>query len=602
MNKREGGSWKKFQQLRFNAKNVGEHMQRAESATTRHARKFIFQRLSNVREARREIIVWLVTVAVMIASVVVQLAWFGSNYLTPTAAAGGTYSEASRGPIDTLNPLYATSDAELSASRLLFSSLYKNDTTGHLAGDIATTLSVDDTGKIYTVKLRPNVTWSDDARLTAADVIYTINLIKNPNTRTQLAINWRDVEVKALNDTTVQFTLPAAYAAFPQALTFPVVPEHILKDISPGVLRQSGFSTNPVGSGPFTFVSMRDDEGGDGKIVRLDANQNYYKGVVKLEHFDIHAVNNTDGLLRAMRSGRVNAVASIDPENSAKAFSGNTKFNQKYMPVNGGVYALFNTKNEVLADASIRTALRSAIDTEAIRKSIPGTPPKLYLPFVDGQVGDTSDIKAPTFSMKRAAEILDQAGWKKTPGSSIRQKDSKQLRLSMTTIKDTTYERVAKAIAKNWSEVGVKIDIATIDTQQPNSSFVQTVLQPRNFDVLLYELELGSDPDVYAYWTSSQASVDGYNFTSYSNPIVDANLASARTIHSTVQRNLKYKAFARQWLRDVPAVGLYQDVSVYTTTRSSASLDTRAKLVTPEDRYANIAYWSVGQKIVYKTP
>src|SRR5690606_5257169 len=134
---------------------------RAEGVTTRHAHEFIIKRLGNIREARRPIIAWLLLVGFMIAAVGVQLMWFQREYETSAYGVGGTYAEATLGPIDTLNPLYAASDAEVAASRLIFSSLYTYDKTGKLTGDLAESVNVDSTGHIYTVKLRPNVHWHD---------------------------------------------------------------------------------------------------------------------------------------------------------------------------------------------------------------------------------------------------------------------------------------------------------------------------------------------------------------------------------------------------------------------------------------------------------
>src|SRR5690606_16960206 len=140
---------------------------------------------------------------------------------------GGTYAEAVTGQIDTLNPLYASTEAEVSVSRLLFSSLYTFDTAGKLSESLAQSMDVDESGKIYTVKIRSDVIWHDGRELTAKDVAFTINLIKKPATMSPLRINWQDVEVRVIDDTTVEFRLPALYAAFPHALTFAVLPSHI---------------------------------------------------------------------------------------------------------------------------------------------------------------------------------------------------------------------------------------------------------------------------------------------------------------------------------------------------------------------------------------
>jgi peptide/nickel transport system substrate-binding protein len=145
----EKRGWKQFQRLSFDSRKISKRMKKAEGATMRHARKFIVGRLDNIRSVRRHIIGWLVMVAVLIAAVGAQFVWFRGSYQTLAAAEGGTYAEASLGPIDTLNPLYATSSAELAASHLLFSSLYTYDSTGHLHGDLAESMQVGDNGTVY---------------------------------------------------------------------------------------------------------------------------------------------------------------------------------------------------------------------------------------------------------------------------------------------------------------------------------------------------------------------------------------------------------------------------------------------------------------------
>ena len=131
---------------------------------------------------------------------------------------------------------------------------------------------------------------------------------------------------------------------------------------------------------------------------------------------------------------------------------------------------------------------------------------------------------------------------------------------------------------------------------------VQDYLQPRNFDVLLYELTIGADPDIYAYWHSSQATMRGLNFSNYSNDIADDALSSARLREELDLRNAKYVSFAQQWLEDAPAIGLYQPVFQYVHNKGSVTMGEDLRLISPRDRYADVLYWTVNNSPVYKTP
>src|SRR5690606_20528314 len=131
--------------------------------------------------------------------------------------------------------------------------------------------------------------------------------------------------------------------------------------------------------------------------------------------------------------------------------------------------------------------------------------------------------------------------------------------------KDEQYEKVAEGLASQWRELGIVVAVNVIDPTAPGTNFVQSVLQLRSYDVLVYELLIGADPDVYAYWHSSQIGSTGYNFSNYSNSPADAALVSARSVLAPELRNIKYKTFASLWLEDVPAIGIYQPVVVYAT-------------------------------------
>src|SRR5690606_2548995 len=113
---------------------------------------------------------------------------------------------------------------------------------------------------------------------------------------------------------------------------------------------------------------------------------------------------------------------------------------------------------------------------------------------------------------------------------------------------------------------------------------------------------IGADPDVYAYWHSSQIGSTGYNFANFSHTTADADLVSARSVLDAELRNAKYKAFAKLWLDEAPAIGLYQPVVVYAKGRHVQSIRNDTPLVTAADHYANVLDWTVREREVYKTP
>ena len=597
----EKSSWKRFRRISFDSKTFSKRAKKAENSTTRHANKFVLSKLDSLRNVKQHVVIWLVLIGILIVAVAAQMFWYQRAYRTTAWKEGGTYAEAVIGPVNTLNPLYATTPAEQSVGRLLFSSLYDYDDTGHLSDDLASSISVSASGKEYVVKIRDDAKWSDGVKLTAQDIVFTVNLMKSADARSVMYYNgnWANVNAETINNTTVKFTLPAQYASFPHALTFAVLPQHTLQDVPAGAIRQSTFSVSPVGSGPFKLKLLQNSPDGTHKIVNMAAAAEYYKGAPRLARFELHGYKNQDDLMRALQTGEVTAASGTNAQTSELP----SNYIIKQYPVNSGVYALFNTESLVLKDVKVRQALQAGTDASDVRKAVGYSVPDLHLPFVNGQLTGTN-IPAPIVTdVAKAKTLLDQAGWKLPAGQTTRQNSAgQQLELNVVTVKDATYEKVLERLSGQWRELGFKINTDVKDATSATQDFVQTTLQPRSYDVLLYKLVIGVDPDVYAYWHSSQASRQGYNFSNYRSSAADDALSSARIRPEPALRNEKYKAFAEQWQKDAPAIGLYQSVMQY-VYRPSVQPDIAAKGVPSEiDRYSNVRYWSAQQVPVYKTP
>lgn len=589
--------WRSLPKMSFSSKDLTRRMKKVEGATVKHARRFVFKRWSNFREVRSRIALWILTIGIIIGATGLQFWWYQNDYRTQANAQGGTYAEAVLGPVDTLNPIFAQSSAEEAASQLLFSRLVTYDEGGTLNFDLADSMKVGDDQKTYTFTIRPDARWSDNLYVRARDVVFTVNLLKNSATRSTLT-GWSDVKVTALDERTVQFQLPAIYAAFPHALRFlPILPEHILRDVEPSQLRENSFSTNPVGSGPFTLRLLQSqDTGGSRKIIHLVRNDSYYKGAAKLDRIQLHVYGDSDSILKALATSEVNAASDLSVTDAKKVNM--QRYSVQNDPINSGVYALMNTSNGILSDVKVRRALQVGTDTNAIRKTLSDSVPALYLPFVNGQLSGAVPA-APVYNQAQAAALLDEAGWK--VDGSTRKKDGKPLTLSVVTTKNPDFEKALDVLTKQWQELGVTVTTSIVDPTDPVQNVAQQILQPRRFDVLLYQLTIGSDPDVYAYWHSSQAT-SGFNFSNYKSSISDDALSSARTRLEPELRNAKYLTFARQWLEDVPAIGLYQATAQYVHTDNVHTSIADIKLNAAVDRYTTVRYWAVGTTTVFKTP
>jgi len=593
----EPGKWRRIPKMSFSSKDLSRRMKRVEGASIKHARRFVFKRLDNFREVRRRIALWVLAIGIIIGATGLQYMWYQNNYRATANATSGTYAEAVLGPVDTLNPIFAKSSAEETAGELLFSRLVTYDKSGNLNYDLADSMTVSPDGKTYTFTIRPDARWDDDLYVRARDVVYTVNLLKNPATRSTIT-GWDNIVAKEIDNLTVAFELPAVYAAFPHALRFlPILPEHVLRDVEPAALREDGFSSKPVGSGAFTLRLLQEVDAANGrKIIHLAKSESYYKGTPKLDRVQLHVYKDIDSVKRALATSEVNASTDLTVTDSNAVST--ERYTVEHRPVNSGVYALMNTVSPVLQDKKVRQALQAGTNPQEVRNELSSDLPELYLPFIDSQVYGNNPTK-PVYDVNKANQLLTEAGW--AMQGNVRMKDGQPLTLSVVTTKNNDFETALEILAKQWRALGVTVTTNIVDPSDPSQDVVQDVLQPRQYDVLLYQLTIGGDPDVYAYWHSSQAT-SGLNFSNYKSTVSDDALASARSRVEPDLRNAKYITFANQWLADAPAIGLYQATMQYIHTKSVHALPKDFMLVSSADRYSDVRFWSVGDRMVFNTP
>lgn len=595
--KRENTSWKKFSKLRFSKKSFGKSVRKIERKTIRHARRFVSSRLDRLSLVRRVVFGWVALVFMLVGISTLQWMSFRQAYTTVASASGGTYSEGVLGPLETLNPIFAKTSAEKSAARLLFSSLYNYDDTGNLKGDLAESVSLNEIETKYTVKLRQGLKWSDGAPLTAQDVVFTVDLLKNPDTQASIP-GWESFKAEATDSRTVEFSLPGAYAPFLHTLTFPVLPSHVLAGVKPVEIREQSFSESPITSGPFALRMLQNVSADGGrKIAHLVANPRYIHGQPKLERFQLNVYSSRDDIETALKTSEIIATPEIVFADLPQATQ--RMYQSRSYSINDGVYAMYNARDGVLENTTIRRALSMAVNVDELRNSLSRQTAKLAGPVLSHHIeGESPSVQ---HDLEQAKKLLDEEGWPVAGG--VRSKDGQPLAIKMVALRGANFTKTVESLAEVWrSELNVKVEVEILDPLDPSRSVLQTVLQPRNFDVLVYELVLGGDPDVYAYWHSSQATSGGLNFSNYNNVIADEALSSGRAKVDSKYRSDRYASFVRRWVTDMPALPLYQPKIDYVYSKTGASIDEGTVLVFPEDRYSNVIYWSVTQASVYKTP
>ncbi|HRH23739.1 MAG TPA: ABC transporter substrate-binding protein [Candidatus Magasanikbacteria bacterium] len=158
------------------------------------------------------------------------------------------------------------------------------------------------------------------------------------------------------------------------------------------------------------------------------------------------------------------------------------------------------------------------------------------------------------------------------------------------------YSKIADIIAGYFQEIGVRMTTRLVDPQD----ITREVLRSRSYDMLLYGIIIGSDPDQYPFWHSSQIGYPGLNLSQYSNKSLDQILEKARVSTNPGELTQLYTNFSNTLVADVPAVFLYTPTYTYALTDEVKGFAVE-RIAKPADRFANILDWYLAEKKVWGT-
>jgi peptide/nickel transport system substrate-binding protein len=566
-------------------------------ATEESFDKHLFRRLTRLPNIRRFLIGWIGLLVLLIVLVVVQTRSLGGHYKTLQPRGGGIFTEGIVGSFTNASPLFAASPVDSAVSKLIFAGLLKYDGHGQLVNDLAESWKLDKDEMVYTVTLRPNLTWQDGQPLTAGDVVFTYSTIQNPETKSYLLPSWRGIKIVAKDDRTITFTLPNKLSSFPHSLTNGIVPQHILADVDPSQLRSHSFNNvSPVGAGPFAFdtieVSGEFSDLARQESIALKAFDKYYAGRPKLDSFIVRTFTAENGLVTSYGDKQVDAMAGLP--SLPDQYQNDPAIVEYSLPLAGQVMVFFKTSEEVLADAAVRRGLTLATDKPQLIEGLPYTVPLIDEPLLRSHIGYSRAFRQTTNKFADAEKVLDAAGWKRDPASGVRAKDGKKLTFRMFSQNTREYTSVAGELQKQWRALGVDMQVEL----QPEKELQNTVAM-HNYDALLYGINLGPDPDVFAFWHSTQAdprSDTRLNFSEYKSKVADQALEGGRTRSDTKLRAVKYRPFLETWRADAPAVALYQPRFLYVVRAPFHGIDA-VRLNSATDRFSDVHNWTVRESL-----
>ncbi len=497
---------------------------------------------------------------------------------------GGNYTEGLIGQPTFINPVLCFNEVDKDISSLIFPGLLKYDSKNNLSTEIAQSYQISSDKKTYIFKLKKDIHWTDGERLTSQDIIFTINLIKNEKIHSPLYSIFKDIKVEAIDDYTIKFTLSKPYTPFSSLLTFGFLPKHIWEKIPLEKFSTSKYNLQPIGYGPFEFQSLVKGENGKIKIYSLKKNKKYFRQPL-LDNITFKFFSTPEEAFWSLRNKNIDGFVyhyhdwPEEIENS-KSIKKHIFYLSQYIAI------FLNQNDSLLKNFPIRQALSLAINkNELNQKLLNGNGKIINGPFPIKNFDNESGIG--NFDLNKANSILEKEGWRKN-NQNIREKNKKHLKITLTTIEEGDYPKVAEYIKKSWEKIGIETKIELI----PSQEIFKKIIQEKNYQALLYGIITGYDVDPYPVWHSSQIKDSGLNFSFFSSRKADKLLSEARITLNNEEREKRYKEFQKILEERIPAIFLYSPPYYYFLNEKVRGIDFK-QIALPSDRFVYINKWSV---------
>lgn len=514
------------------------------------------------------------------------------SHSTETPVRGGTLHEGIVGTPRFVNPVLANTRADDDMTALIYSGLMKIDPTGTLVPDLAESVTVSEDGITYNVVLRRDIYFHDGTPLTTKDVLYTLRLIQNPDLKSPLRGNWTGVTLEEISDNEFNIVLEEAYTPFIENFRVGILPSHLWSSLPIEQIPFSQLNTEPVGSGPYRLLETIRNQSGVIQGYELQAHQET-PNPSRIDNLEVSFYETEAAVMQDLRNNDLDASAYIANENLAEVLD-NNRITAITEPL-PRVFAVFFNQNRsaALRDDAVREALSLVVDREEIIADMlftQGVPITAPIAIASSTIESNDDSEESSLdNVATAKQLLADAGWQ-TNSQGLLEKEidgtTETLTLTLRTSNAPLFVGMSTMLKRYFEELGVEV---TID-QYEQSDLVQSVIRPRDFELLLFGLDMNRSYDLYPFWHSSQKDDPGLNIAQYTNLAVDDLLEEARVATSSEERIALRTQAAEAIADEYPAIFLFQPYTTYVVDRNFI-IPTMAGLARPSDRFSNMSEW-----------
>lgn len=424
----------------------------------------------------------------------------------------------------TFNPLAAKETSTTEVTQHLFNGLTRlNPETGEIEGDLAERWERTEDGLVWTFYLQPRVRWSDGAAFSSKDVVFTFkDLIYNPEiptgARDVFLIDGKPIAVDAVDEKTVRFTLPSAFAPFLLSMGQPILPEHALKAAVEKKEFLSAWGTNEepskiTGTGPFILKKYE-----AGERVELERNEFFWrrdaagKALPYIDGILMPIIPSADGRLLKFLEGETDAyglsgrdypvLAPRAQKKNFTLFDAGPSFNSNFLVFNQNSN---NTELRTLfSDKNFRLAVAYALDRESMIDIVSNGSGTAQCGPLSPSIPNFYNKKVTCYyhAPKKSRQILEGMGFGDKNGDGFLElPGGNTLEFTFLTNAETPERmQIAGMIREDLSRIGLKANLLVLDFNQ----IVSKLVTGGDWEAVLLGLSTGLDPHFGSnVWRSS---------------------------------------------------------------------------------------------------
>ena len=457
---------------------------------------------------------------------------------------GGTAVVSRVSDFDSFNQFTSTDyDTGQVLRYMLFMPLVRLDEEMNYQPYLAESMELSEDGRALTFRLREGINWHDGTPVTADDVVWSAEMYMNPDLAFANLQYFQFVEsVEKVDDRTVTFHFNAAHSdALADFLEWEPMPRHLLADVGPVEMRTAPFNRDPVGNGPFRFVSWTPNQ-----EAVFEANPDFALGRPRLDRVVFRIIPEQTTELSELLTGRLDMIRGVQPSEAGRLRTTEGVRLLTY-PSRSYAYLAWNTKDPLFADERVRQALTMGIDRQRIVDA-------LLFGFGRVAVSDVlpfqwqfiEDFEPWPFDPDRARQLLAEAGWTDSDGDGVLDKDGRPFRFTLETNQGNDLREDIIVIAQsNLSGVGIDVQPRLAEWNTLTDRLKQKVVSGWSVDFKFDPSEtLGCNAGVY-------------NYPSYCNPEADSLVRQGLTTLDQEQARPLWDRYQRIIHEEQPYTFLY---------------------------------------------